>query len=425
MTKTIRKVKTYITENDFLKLKKSEPFETYRQMAKNCLSGDCYIYTDKKGKVSIQDVVPKLNEGTKTILFPPLEVLTPDGYKKVQSTVYGKTSTWIEIELERGEVFKMTPDHICVVERNGFPFSLYIPAESLGDEDRFITSDKKTVSIFSIKRIDLAEPEEYFCVNVADPHLFLISTKDSDVKYITHNCNFGLIFGMSAVTFSSTSLETQWSESRIREFIRQRDLSGEVSNQYERALKAGKPELAEYYAVADFLRKEFFNMYQGLKARIERTTMEGMTAGFIRSIFGGIRRVPLLHEMMRGLDSDRKDEANWKNICANTAIQNMEAVKVIAKGIVSFETWSRENNMKSHIIGTVHDSVDFIIFEDEMLPVLKAIVTCFETDERWQKGVALPVELTIADLDKDSNYYKKGKRIDHLKEYVAQLEGSK
>lgn len=277
----------------------------------------------------------------------------------------------------------------------------------------------RETSIKSIRKIQLARSEKYYCISVPDPHEILIIPANSTTRYVQHNCNFGLIFGMGAPTFSRNSLETKWSVEKIEKFIEDKNLWAAKQDWAQRGLEL---ELCGYYAVAQYLRTEFFKTYPGLEERIKRTTQEGIDQGYIRSIFGAIRRVPMLHHDFQGRDSDRKELAGSINICANTAIQNMEAVKVIAKGIVAFESWTREHKMESYIIGTVHDSVDFIIKKSELLPVMKAIAEYFETDEDWQHGISLPIELMMVDLSDPHQYYKHGTKVKNIKRYIHQLE---
>jgi hypothetical protein len=95
-----------------------------------------------------------------------------------------------------------------------------------------------------------------------------------------------------------------------------------------------------YYAVADYIREEFFKTYPGLLKRIEDRFILACENGYVRSVHGAIRRLPILHWM--GQDEDRKEVAGLKNIASNTTIQNDEAVRVGT----SMERFERENPTK-------------------------------------------------------------------------------
>ena len=55
----------------------------------------------------------------------------------------------------------------------------------------------------------------------------------------------------------------------------------------------------------------------------------------------------------------------------------------------------------------VHDSVVFIIWDNEMKEVIAKIKEIFERMEPWQKGVPLTVDIVIAD-PREGEYYKGG-----------------
>lgn len=233
-----------------------------------------------------------------------------------------------------------------------------------------------------------------------------------DYRQDSKGLNFGLLFGMSYRTYSQTRLETNWSWEQCEKFIDEHDLRDskwDIAKYY----KNEKPELWSYYAVSKYFRDMFFKTYPKLMKRIEWRKLEGKNKGYIRSYHGAIRHV--LPVMFEGKDDSKKEIAGLGNICANTDIQNDEACRVMPS-IVMFNQKAKELGLKSRIIGTIHDSVDFIIYKPELEFIAKTLVNeIFEREEPWQRGIKLTADLTVVDLTKSNQYFKHGKDVS---EYV-------
>ena len=220
--------------------------------------------------------------------------------------------------------------------------------------------------------------------------------------------NFGLLFGMSYRTYSKTRLENNWSYDQCEKFIDEHDLRDQKWKIAE-FHKSEDPKLWSFYTVSKYFRDIFFKTYPGLNDRIKERRAEGKETGFIRSIHGAIRHtIPLLLE---GKDEDKKEVASYLNIAANTDIQNDEAYKVMSS-IVEFNRRKKELGFKSRIIGTIHDSVDFIIYKSELKYLYQNhILPVFESQEEWQEGISLAIDMLVVDLMKEGEYYKHGKDI--------------
>jgi len=133
-----RQVEREITEEEFLRLKKQEPFATFRQDAKACFPGSTQVYVKNIGWEELSKIVPEIEEGCHIPISDRIEILTPDGsYQKIDFTIYGKTQEWLEIELENGDVIKMTPNHSCIVVRNGR--RIKIRADKVKKTDKFLS----------------------------------------------------------------------------------------------------------------------------------------------------------------------------------------------------------------------------------------------------------------------------------------------
>lgn len=220
--------------------------------------------------------------------------------------------------------------------------------------------------------------------------------------------NFGYIFGMTAPTFSSRTLEVSWTEEQADKYIKDnnlRALKDKIISRYPRE----DPLVWKMITCASDIRSKFFETYPGLKSRIDREKAFAMEHGYVRCWHGACRRTPELFFMTRtdtgypnGDDNKLYGRlvSNLYNIAANTAIQNLEAVFVM-NSIVEIHNWLRANNMKSYIWGSVHDSIDFAIHRDEVEAVCtKMLEVCRKT----MLGMPLDIDITVADVLQDEHY---------------------
>jgi len=250
--------------------------------------------------------------------------------------------------------------------------------------------------------------EEFLRLKNIEP----FSTFRQDSKPI----NFGMIFGISFKKFSSSTLETSWSYEKVKAFIKDKNLYDSVETMAEK-YSYHDPKLWDYYAVSDFLKKEFFKAYPGLLDRIERNKQFAIDNGYIRSFHGAIRRVPLLMFCMGDDGKLRKDEnlkeiANLFNITSNTSIQTDEVVKVMS----CINKWSTKESIDTILIATVHDSIDVYTTKNEnSVIILKKMKKFFEEKEEWQNGLLFPIDFTICDIE-NNDYYKHGMSIEKLEE---------
>lgn len=224
--------------------------------------------------------------------------------------------------------------------------------------------------------------------------------------------NFGYIFGMTASTFATRTLEVSWTEEQADRYIKEnnlRALKDQIISRYPRE----DPLMWKMITCASDIRTRFFKTYKGLMERIDRERAFAMEHGYVRCWHGPCRRIPELFFMekneagnhLKGDDNKiyGKLVGNLFNIAANTTIQNLEAVFVM-QAIAALHTWLKEKEMKSYIFGSVHDSIDFCIHKDEVVEVCnKMLSVCKQT----MLDMPLDIDITIANISK-GEYYKGG-----------------
>mgnify|MGYP003815713297 CR=1 FL=1 len=219
------------------------------------------------------------------------------------------------------------------------------------------------------------------------------------------------MFGAVASTFARRALLLSWSEEKADQYIKDnklRELKDKIIARYPHE----EPLMWKLITCASSIRSKFFSTYPGLMKRIEREREFALNNGYVRCWHGACRRIPELFFMSRSekgrLNGD--DErlygmlvGNLLNIAANTAIQNLEAVFVMS-AIVDLHLWMKKDEMQSYIWGSVHDSIDFAIHEDEVEPVCNKML---EFCKKTMLGMPLDIDITISDV-LQGEYYKGG-----------------
>ncbi len=242
--------------------------------------------------------------------------------------------------------------------------------------------------------------EEFLKLKKQEP----FATYRQDSKAI----NFGLLFNMSYIRFSSSNLETKWPLERVEAFIEEKGIQDDVIMMQERHQDQGlDPKLYKYYAVANFIKTQFFQTYPGLLRRIKRNEAFAKENGFLRSFHGGIRRLPLM-TMAYGEDGkprkheNKKELANWINISSNTTIQTDESVTINS----CIADW---NDPRAVLFGTVHDSVSIYVEREHIRDVLPKLKAHFERlAPEWQGRMLWPTDSEVYDLTNQDHYYKHG-----------------
>ena len=229
-----------------------------------------------------------------------------------------------------------------------------------------------------------------------------------------------MLFGASAKTFAQTSLETTWTEAQCEEYIdfnKLWDLKDQVISRNQRE----SPQMWKLITCATDIRNKFFKTYAGLMSRIERERVFAYEHGYVRSWHGACRRIPelfLMDHSSKGRSTGDDNIlysrmiGNLQNICANTAIQNLEACSIFP-AMTEIHNWFKENNMKSFFFNSVHDSADLCLHRSEVDVVMAKVYEVFTRRlslfDDVPKLVYMPLDIdaVIGDITK-GDYYKAG-----------------
>jgi len=211
--------------------------------------------------------------------------------------------------------------------------------------------------------------------------------------------NFSLLFGSSGMAFATSSLIPNWTLQEAKDYVNKHNLI----KQYDHLLsmpndKDFDSDFFWYWTVANDIRKKFFETYKGLKKWID-TVPKDAKKGYVISPFGAIRRLPQL--MYSGADLNHSLQKNLQNISLNSPVQNYEAFMMM-RLITKLDDYITENNLKTKLIGNVHDSIILYIHKDEQDQIIKKSNEIFNEDLPEHNGIPMLLDMNIAD------YFGKG-----------------
>lgn len=226
-----------------------------------------------------------------------------------------------------------------------------------------ISNDKKMTQAF-LSGVDIHKANASYMYNIPVEEV----TKDLRTK--AKSLGFGIIYGKSGVTFAKDLFY---------------DPSGKDPNKttdWEKAKKQG------FNIVEHFL-----NTFSGLKNWIERTKKFAYKHGYVETMFGRRRRLPDLNSKLSSLKADAERQA------INAPIQGTGSDLTILS-VVKLTEWLKNNNMKSLIVATVHDSIVFDVYIPELAKLSVAIKTIMEHVHEPYIDTSVPI-LTELELGKD------------------------
>jgi len=224
----------------------------------------------------------------------------------------------------------------------------------------------------------------------------IVRAKNTGIK--GRNCGFGFLFGMSATAFSATTLRLEWTVERCEKFIKDFGLT-EMRNSFRLQEHRGLSEDdTAYLTVATYFRAEFFKIYKRLEEWINDCGTLASVKGYVVSPFGARRLLP--QRTYQGKDDDRATIKNLSNIAVNSPVQDYETV-FMANVMINARKKFKQYGLKSHLIGTVHDSVVGFLHKDDGLIALKIILKEFMTDFPQANGIPFYGKCNIADPAKN------------------------
>lgn len=236
-----------------------------------------------------------------------------------------------------------------------------------------------------------------------------VAKKEPEFKHYrrkSKNVNFSLIFGTSAFALAMNTLMEEWTVEECRTYVEANKLQKSraffLSLLYQEdgmgrdfPSDASKEEFSNYWCVAADLKDKWFKKYPMVADWIERYMDFAKKHGYIRSVFGAIRRTPQL--MYEGKATPRSEFKNILNMTSNSPVQNYEAV-VMMTAMVEIHKRLKQEGLRSYIVGNVHDSCVVYIYKPEAQRVFDIAQEAFERPRPENKGIPLTLEMDVADV---------------------------
>ena len=225
--------------------------------------------------------------------------------------------------------------------------------------------------------------------------------KFSLARHEGKQANFSLIFGSSGFSFAKSRLETEWTKEDCDQYLIDNKLMGKPEKLMQLAIQEKKTdvtmEFCSYWAVAIDIRNKFLETYPGLQQWHHDTIKFANHNGYVRSIYGAIRRLPEL--LYRGADAQKFKVKNLQNIALNSPIQNMEIV-IISRSMTEINTEFKKLGLKSRAIGMIHDSVEFYFYRPEIQQIKNICINFFERKYIEYKEIPILIDGEFSDLEK-------------------------
>lgn len=261
-----------------------------------------------------------------------------------------------------------------------------------------------------------------------DTFMRLKKEGDERAKYFRQKAkgsNFSLLFGSAAFAYAKNSLEQEWTFEETKRYIEENDLeerrsllaytldytkneSGDLVEKASPFEREENRKFSYYWAVAEDIRKKFFETYTGLEKWHESTIAFAEECGYSRSPFGAIRRLPELR--YQGKDTSKGHIKNLQNISLNSPVQNYESV-LISSTMVYVHRKMQEHGFRSRIIGNVHDSIVFFLHRSEIDQVVQWAKEKFVEDQSVHSGIPFVLEADISDYFEQDEYWGFGREI--------------
>ena len=138
----------------------------------------------------------------------------------------------------------------------------------------------------------------------------------------------------------------------------------------------------------------FLGTFTGLRNWLEETKEFARDNGYVETMFGRRRRLPDIRSKMQTLRSNAERQA------INAPIQGTGS-DLTMLSLIQITQWLKENNMKSKIIATVHDSIVFDVYTPELHVLAPTVKQIMENVHKPYIKTIVPIK---ADLELGKNY---------------------
>lgn len=232
------------------------------------------------------------------------------------------------------------------------------------------SQDKVMEDVFLNRGGDLhsSSAQSIFCRDISLDE-FLKVKNIEPYKTLRHKAknqiNFPLLFSSSPYVIYGT-IQTEWTEEERQNYIKENDL----------VMMFDRNENPDsVLTVIVDLHKKFFETYPELKEWIDENPSIASKQGYMDSWHGGRRHLPEMK--YRGENFDKGEWTNLSNISTNSPVQCMEAIEAY-RALISVFQEMKKLNLKSKIIGMVHDSQLYYIHKSEVEIMYNLIMLSME-----------------------------------------------
>lgn len=198
-----------------------------------------------------------------------------------------------------------------------------------------------------------------------------IEEVSKDQRTYAKTVGFGVIYGKSGATFGKDLYF---------------DSSGKDPNKTSDWTKAKK--------LGFQLVDHFLGTFTGLRDWLEATKKKAHKLGYVETMFGRRRRLPDLNSKVQTLRNNAERQA------INAPIQGTGSDFTMLS-VIQINQWLKDNNMKSLMIATVHDSIVFDVYIPELHILAPKVKEIMESVHKPYIDTIIPIR---ADLELGRNY---------------------
>jgi DNA polymerase-1 len=286
---------------------------------------------------------------------------------------------------EEGKIFRKIfkcPENYLIGEADFSGFQLRIAAILSGDkvmEDIFIN---KGADIHALNSVSI------FCRNMTIDEFLKVKNEEpyKTFRYKAKNqFSFPLLFSSSAYVIYGT-IKNEWNEQELKDYISENNL--EIS-------KDRNDQNDLILTVINDIYKKYFETYPELKQWINKQSVVAEEQGYTDSIHGCRRHLPRLVHPGTGLNREELSKiTNLKNISVNSQVQSFEFIEV-CRALIEIDKQMVEKNLKSQLVGMVHDSIVLYIHKNEIEIMYDIIMKGMNSNE-----YSIPIlgELTLGEI---------------------------